>query len=219
MLNQNENTTNNNQTPIPSMKRELPKKNKLPMYLGLILVLIVAFAGIGISLRQFFVRDTVAPTAPSESQASVDKVQDCSLSFDVAPPEPGISCIKRSYRDELSNTAGEYELIQMEGDFLPGEVVVYSFLVTNTGEQPAVITATDSIIPTIADDVFFDYDFLDSNCGENAFNNNVITCVTDSLASGESQTFTFRIQLSENIDTDLTISNMVQITDGTIDRE
>ena len=89
------------------------------MYLLLGLVTIVAIAGIGISFRQFFIRDTVAPTAPSESQASVDKIQDCSLSFDVAPPESGINCIKQAYRDELSNTPGNYELVQTQNSFIP----------------------------------------------------------------------------------------------------
>ncbi|MDH5533792.1 MAG: MSCRAMM family adhesin SdrC, partial [Candidatus Pacebacteria bacterium] len=220
MLNQSENTTTPTASPIPTMKKELPKKkSKLSMYLVLALVIGVAFAGIGISLRQYFVRDTVAPTAPTESQASIDKIQDCSVSFDVAPPEPGISCIKQAYRNELSNVAGSYDLIQTKSSFVPGDIIVYSFLVTNTGEQETVITASDSLSINVADDVTFSYDFLDSDCGTNAYQDRTITCVTDSLLPGDSQTFTFRIQLSDQIDTSMTLSNMVQITDGNLNRD
>lgn len=220
MLNNSENkSTITNTTPIPSGMKKVQKKNRIPMLLGLSLVILVALAGVGISLRQFFVRDTVAPTAPEESQASIDKVEDCSLSFDVAPPEPGISCIKRAYQDELSNTAGEYELLEMQGTFTPGEVIVYSFLVTNTGEVATTITATDSIETNIADDASFTYEFLDSNCGSNAFSEGTITCTTGELDPGQSETFVFRIQLGEDIDKDMTLSNMVAITDGEINRE
>ena len=219
MLNQSEINTSQTTNPIPTMKKELPKKSKLPMYLGLALVVIVAFAGIGISLRQFLVRESVAPTAPGESQASIDKIQDCSVSFDVAPPETGISCTKQAYRDELSNTAGEYELTQTQNTFAPGETIVYNFTVTNTGEQETIITATDSLNINIADDVFFSYNFLDSDCGVDAYQDRTITCVSDSLLPGESQDFTFRIELSEQINTDITLTNNVQITDGTLNEE
>lgn len=221
MLNNiDKNTTTTNTTPIPSGMKKVPKKkSKLPMMLGLVVVVLVALAGVGISLRQFIVRDTVAPTAPDESQASVDKIQDCSISFDVAPPDRGLSCIKRAYRDELSNTSGEYELLQMQGSFAPGEIIVYSFVVTNTGEISSTITATDSISLNVADDVFFDYEFLDSNCGANAYDDGVITCQTGELEPGQSETFTFRIRLSDQIDQDMTLSNMVAVTDGEINKD
>jgi uncharacterized repeat protein (TIGR01451 family) len=220
MLNQNENNTSQTQTPIPTMNKELPKKkSRIPMYLLLVLVVTVAFAGIGISLRQYLIRDTVAPTAPDRSQASIDKVQDCSVSFDVAPPESGINCVKQAYRDELSNTPGDYELTQVQTAFAPGDTIVYSFVISNTGDQIATVTATDSLSINIADDVYFNYDFLDSNCGANAYQDRTITCTAEDLPAGGSETFTFRIQLSDQIDTDMTLSNMVQITDGTINNE
>jgi uncharacterized repeat protein (TIGR01451 family) len=218
MLNQTEITTNTNQTPIPSandsVKKELPKKNKLSIYLVLTLILVVALAGIGISLRQFFIRDTVAPTAPSESQANIDKIQECSVSFDVVPPESEIDCIKESYRDELSNTPREYDLVQTQSQFNPGDVVVYSFVVKNNGEQVATITATDTLQINISDDVVFDYEFLDSNCDQDSFENNTLTCVAENLNPGEEENFTFRIRLSELITTNLNLTNNVNITDG-----
>lgn len=220
MLNQSENTTSPITSPIPIMKKELPKKrNKISMYLVLALIVVVAFAGIGISLRQYFIREAVAPTAPTESQASIDKVQDCSVSFDVAPPEQGINCIKQAYRDELSNVAGDYDLVQTQNSFIPGDIIVYSFLVTNTGEQETVITATDTLSINIVDDVYFSYDFLDSDCGADAYQDRTIICTTDSLLPGDSQTFTFRIQLSDQIDMNMILSNMVQITDGTLNKD
>ena len=183
------------------------------MLFVLVLVVFVAFAGIGISLRQYLVRESVAPTAPGESQASVDKIQECSLSFDVAPPESGIECTKKAYRDELSNTEGEYELVQEQGSFTPGEIIVYSFVVTNTGEQTTTITASDRLNINIADDVYFSYEFLDSNCGDDAYQERRLTCIAEDLGAGESETFTFRIRLSDEIDMDMILSNEVVITD------
>jgi hypothetical protein len=217
MLNQNSNTTSPAGTPIPTTQKALPKKRKLPLYLAALLVAIVAFAGIGISLRQYLIRDTVAPTAPTESQASVDKIQSCSLSFDVSPPDSGINCTKISYRDELSNTSGEYELITQQNTFAPGDTIVYSFEISNTGEQTATITASDRLNINIADDVIFDYEFLDSNCGEGAYQDRSLTCTAENLPAGETETFTFRIKLSDQIVQQMTLSNEVLITDGIID--
>jgi len=215
MLQQNQNTTSQStSTPIPAVKsqKELPKRSKLPLILSLIFIVIIGLAGIGISLRQYFIRESVSPTAPSQSQANIDKVQDCSVGFDVAPPASGISCVKQAYQNELSNTDGSYEMIQTQSNFTPGDVVVYNLTITNDGSEEASITATDTI--NISDQTTF-Y-FLDSNCGANAYLNNTLTCTTDLLLPGESQSFSFRIKLSEDITTDMTLTNNAQITDGTL---
>lgn len=204
-------TTNN---PIPGIKKPVaPKQNRLMMALGLIVVVFVAVAGIAISLRQFFVREAVAPTAPQESQANVEQVKTCSISFNVAAPQIGASCVKNAYRDELSNTAGDYELVTERTNFEPGDVVVYSFEIKNTGDQVSTITATDNLSVVSGDANDFSYQFMDSDCGQNAYNatTKTLTCVAEDLNPDQAKVFTFRIRLSSNIDSDLRVNNLVKL--------
>lgn len=215
MLNQIDTApTGSTTNPIPGIKKAAPKQNRLIMALGALVVVLVALAGVSISLRQFFVRETVAPTAPTQSQASVEKVETCSLTFDVAEPQVGASCVKHAYRDELSNTAGSYELTSQKTQFEPGEVVVYSFEVRNTGDLPTTIIATDNLNVTGGNADDFSYQFLDSNCGRDAYSasTRTLTCVAEDLGPNQTQTFTFRIRLSSNIDSELVVQNLVSLS-------
>lgn len=221
MLNQLENNTSTTTTntvansPIPSVKKPTPaKSNKLAMILGVALFFLVATAGVAVSLKQFFVRESVAPTAPTQSKANVEKVQDCSLSFNVAEPAVGASCVKNSYRDELSNTAGDYELNSQKTQFEPGETVVYSFEVKNTGDLTATIVATDKLSVTSGNSNDFSYQFLDSNCGTNAYNSTTktLTCTAKDLGPGQSEVFNFRIKLANTIGSEIKVQNLVTLS-------
>jgi len=94
---------NNNFSTTPVAAPFTSKKSSLKYILGgLLLVLLLVSSGVGLYLTQQ--QQDIRQEAFEASDAS------CSLSFDVATPLAGISCLKTAYQDELSNTAGEYEL-------------------------------------------------------------------------------------------------------------
>lgn len=181
---------------------------------GLTGFFIIAMAGVVISLRTRFGAQDFSPTAPDLSSADVEQVADCSLTFNVAPPENEIVCDKTSYQDELANTAGNYQLLTERSNFQPGQVIVFSFELTNNGESDAIITATDDLGELAPSGTTFSYTFLDSDCSGNAFNSTteILTCTSQTLSPGESERHSFRIRLGNTIANNLTLTNVVDIS-------
>jgi hypothetical protein len=201
------------------LKKKEPKKifgmdsRSLATVVGLTGFFIIAMAGVVISLRTRFGAQDFSPTAPDQPSANIEQVADCSLSFEVAPPEGDISCVKTSYQDELSNSDGNYQLITEQTVFEPGEIVVFSIDLTNNSDVAAVITAEDDL-SQLSTDTSFSYTFLDSDCGTDAFNSTteVLTCTSASLQPGATETHSFRIQLGDNITDGLVLTNVMNIS-------
>jgi hypothetical protein len=201
------------------MKKNEPKKlfgmdsRSIATVVGLTGFFIIAMAGVVISLRTRFGPQDFSPTAPERPSADIEQVANCSLTFNVAPPATDISCDKTSYQDELANGAGSYQLLTEQTVFEPGEVVVFSFELTNNSDVDAVITAQDDL-SQLSDDASFSYTFLDSDCAGSAFDSSTetLTCTTPSLAPGASETFTFRIQLGNAVTDGVVLTNVLNIT-------
>lgn len=162
---------------------------------GLFAFLILGGAGLFIS-RQFQTQDSFAPTEPKADSTQAN----CTLSWTVGGPEtPEPVCDKLAYQDELSNSAGSYQLITEQSVFEPGETVVYALDVSLDGAP--TVTLTDLLDDTLT--------FLDSNCGENAYNSttDTLTCtVTPQLTQ-----IIFRATIGEAVANDTQIQNTADL--------
>lgn len=139
----------------------------------------------------------------------------CSLNFIAtdAPP-PQISCIKTAYRDEFSNTAGNYQLLQEKSTFAPGDTVVFRINSTNNGQATTQISLTDPLTGNNLDN----FTFVDSNCGANAYNaaTKTLTCPAADVTAGESLARIFRVKLSSTVANGTVLTNTANIAAGTV---
>ncbi len=132
----------------------------------------------------------------------------CVLSFNVAPT--AIVCQKTAYRDEFSNTAGNYNLIQQQSAFKPGDIIVFNINLTNNGSTTVNIGATDVLTGNNLDNVTF----LDSNCVGGSYDptSKTLTCPAVSVGAGQSVARTFRVKVNANVADGTVITNGVTAT-------
>lgn len=185
----------------------------LATVVGLTLFFVVAMAGVMISLRTRFGPRDFSPTAPERPSADVVQVANCSLTFDVAA-EYDIACVKTTYQDELANTEGSYQLLTEQSTFKPGDIIVFTLELTNSGASPARITAVDDLSQLAPAGATFTFTFLDSDCAGTAYDEDTqtLTCTSQLLEQDESETFTFRIQVGEDSDSGITLTNALDIS-------
>lgn len=137
---------------------------------------------------------TLAQQVPGGS--SVVSSAACLTSFDVAAPT--ITCSKTAYRDELSNSAGNYTLTQAQSGFLPGDNIVFA-LSSGSSDKNATVTLVDKLDAHLQ--------FVDSNCGTTAYDSttNTVTCPGVTATTSRA----IRVKVLANTPSGTTITNTV----------
>lgn len=176
-----------------------PNRRSMLVAVGVLAFVILGGGALFVS-RLFQTQDSFAPTLP---QAAPAQSNSCTLSWTIAETPLPQTCIKKAYRDELSNTAGSYQLLQEQTQFAPGDVVVYAIT------YPAEL-ANEKIILT--DVVNSNLTFMDSNCGAGAYisSTNTLSC---QLSSSLTQVI-FRARVSSAIASTTTIPNLANMAAG-----
>ena len=114
----------------------------------------------------------------------------------ISPP----TCTLATYRDEFSNTAGGYTLMQVQSHFATNEIAVFAVNVANISQQAIRF----SLKTILSEQGWENLEFLDTNCGAAAFNalENSITCPPKTLSDGEfaaPNALIFRAQVNKNM--------------------
>lgn len=168
--------------------------------IGLTSFLVLAMVGVYIALMQRI--QTSYTTTPDESQAAGGN---CNLSFIVAGEQsPSISCTKTAYQDELSNSAGSYSFLTQKSTFNPGDTIVYKVAMTSSGITTLTFNLSDVLDSNVT--------FLDSTCGDGAYNSatNTLTCDQQDVAQDNS--IAFRVKINSSVSNDTDIINTANIT-------
>lgn len=151
-------------------------------------------------------------TLPNPQRADVQCgaiSETCSVTFVAeAAPENAITCTKESYSDELSNSAGSYSYTTKKTVFEPGEVVVFSVMLKNTGQQVQQMNMTDVLSANNLDKL----DYMDTNCGTYNAQTRTLTWATDPVSAGDSVYCGFRARVQSNITEALVITNTANVT-------
>ncbi len=171
-----------------------------------VLVLIVVGAVVSMNLTQE--EQDVRQQAAGEQTAA----NSCTLTFTVSPAEttppsttPSIGCSVTAFRDEFSNSAGNYNLISQQSTFNPGDNIVLRVNLTNTGS-----TATDiSMSNVLTGGNLENVGFVDSNCSASAYNSTTKTldCPTLNVGPGATMSRTFRVKLVNNASPGISMTN------------
>lgn len=191
-------------------------KRALFTVIGLTSFIVLTMAGVYIATFQRVKEGPIAPTAP-ESKPQAAQKSSCSLSFvvdDESVQTPAISCIKESFEDQLSNSAGNYDFSSAQSNFSPGDNVVFKVTATNSGNVALHLGASDlftiggmdklTFLDTTTECEFTEYDSL--VCGAGGIN----------IEPGASHVFSFRAKINENISADTIITNTASVSGSVV---
>jgi uncharacterized repeat protein (TIGR01451 family) len=136
----------------------------------------------------------------------------CTLNFVATPQDSPISCSKTAFRDEFSNSAGNYQLLQQQSNFNPGDTVVFRINLTNNGATTAQISLKDPLTGNNLNN----FTFVDSDCGSNAYDaaTRTITCPALSTNASQTTSRTFRVKLASSIAAGTSLVNTANISAG-----
>lgn len=148
--------------------------------------------------------------SPSPTPSASPISSNCSLSFSATAPDTQIVCSKTAYRDEFSNSAGNYSLLQQQSTFNPGDKVVFRINQTNNGQTTAKISLTDALSGSGLNN----FTFLDSNCGDGAYNasTRTLSCPKMNTTAGQSTQRIFRVKIANNVSGGSTITNTANVS-------
>jgi hypothetical protein len=197
----------------PAMKPPGKKSNwKLFAALGvLVFIIIGAIVSFTLSTQE---QDT-------RQQASVDTnaTNSCTLTFTVSAPTetpasttPNISCSVTAFRDEFSNSAGNYNLLTQQSTFNPGDNIVLRVNLTNNGSQASDISMSDVLTGGNLENV----GFIDSNCTASAYNatNKTLDCPTLNVGPGATMSRTMRVKLVNNAGAGISMTDTATARSG-----
>ncbi len=214
MINESNSTTQANYTKAtPTLKNNPGMKPQKKLFgvdrrailtvIGLTSFLVLAMVGVYVALMQRI--QTTYTTTPSESQASEEGSGNCSLSFVVAGTQtPTLSCTKTAYQDELSNSAGSYSLLTQKSTFNPGDTVVYKIAMISSGITTLTFNLSDVLDSSVT--------FLDSTCGEEAYNDSTKTLICDQQDVDQDNSVAFRVKINSSVSNDTNIINTANVT-------
>jgi hypothetical protein len=137
----------------------------------------------------------------------------CTLNFVATPNDSPISCQKTAFRDEFANTASNYQLLQQQTSFNPGDTVVFRINMTNNGQTSAQISLKDPLTGNNLDK----FTFVDSDCGANAYDSatRTLSCPALTTEAGRTVSRTFRVKLATGLAAGTTLVNTANVTAGT----
>ena len=174
---------------------------------AIVIVAIVAIAAVVISLFQ-----RIYPES-TDSQPQAQVVQSNTCTLDVTIGTTSFNCLKRVFQDEFDNTPGFYNLRQILQTVRAGENIVWAIDVTNTGTAPITLSLSDVLTGNNLQYV----EFLDSNCGANAYNASTRTLTCSGLAlagnSGQSRVI-FRVRVLDTAPLGTVLTNVSTIANG-----
>jgi uncharacterized repeat protein (TIGR01451 family) len=136
----------------------------------------------------------------------------CTLNFVATPSNTPISCDKTAFRDEFSNSAGNYQLLTQQTNFNPGDTVVFRINMTNNGQSTAQISLKDPLTGNNLNN----FTFVDSDCGDTAYDSTtrILTCPAAAANAGATITHTFRVKLGNSVAPGTTLVNTANIAAG-----
>ena len=132
----------------------------------------------------------------------VGGTKDCSTSTGDAE----LSLTKKAYKDESSNTAGNYTLTTEIDKVSRDQVFVYAFEIENTGTNTATNVQLVDILKGGKQELLTLVD-AESRC-KYATSTRTVTCSGMSLAAGKTGTYTFRVKVSNTAVNGETITNV-----------
>jgi hypothetical protein len=159
------------------------------------------------------------PSAMSFNVTCGTASNSCTLPFTaVEAPPSAISCNKDSFRDELNNSAGQYNYLQRQTNFEAGDTFVYRVTLRNDGQQVQTFTLTDIFTQNNLDQL----DFVDTSCGRptepSTYNvqTRTLTFVTDPVEGGQSIECGIRMRVRASVNQAMTITNTANVTSGSL---
>jgi len=135
----------------------------------------------------------------------------CTLGFTAtdAPPQQ-ISCVKESFQDELSNSAGNYTFSVRKTAFEPGETVLFKITLHNQGQQPQAFKLTDILTENNLNQL----DFFDTSCGAYNATTRTMSWTTPLVNGSDSIQCGFRARVKKSVTEAITITNTARMTAG-----
>lgn len=187
-------------------KSLLPKQLILPA-----LILFVAVTAVIVALFQSG-RGPLAPTAPqSLPQAASSESATCAVDF-LVQNNTALTCTKRAFRNELTNTPGNYTLSRVVQTVRQGDMIVWVIEAQNNSNTPTQIRFEDEFGSAAA---FMRFE--DSNCGTGAFDSVTQTLTCPNIFIGPNTTGSrrveFRVTILNSAPIGTTIANSATVTD------
>lgn len=132
-------------------------------------------------------------------------------STESAVRNPIINAVKKAYKDNTNNTAGNYTLTEEINTVSRNQVFVYTINVQNSGTGDAVgVTITDRLEGDGQENLY--YVDGEAGCTMND-STRTVTCKTD-VEAGSSKNVSFRVKVNDTVTNDDSIKNTARVVLG-----